>query len=185
MTGTLIVIGCLCVMIAVVWWRGRHERERMAALARAVEASRKAQADAAARDAVVAARRRADGDLRRPALDVLNEKMRRGGKLPIVFLTLALAAPARALDCSTLPPITALTPDQAECLRLDAVATELRAEVCEAQLVAARVAAEACEATASITCPPPEVPVIPFLAGVATGVVLAIVGGVLLFAGLR
>jgi hypothetical protein len=118
-------------------------------------------------------------------VDVLNDAMRRGGPL---LLVLALSAPAHALDCSRVPPLVVgqpLTEDQARCLSATVITDTLRAETCEAQLVASRIAVEACEATAAITCPPPEVPVVPFLAGVATGVVLAIVGAVLLLAGTR
>lgn len=93
-------------------------------------------------------------------------------------LVLSLSIPARALDCSQQPDPVAgvpLTDDQMKCLQVAIVS--LRFQRDEAQIEATKQAqlAAACEATATITCPPAPVPVVPFLAGVATGVVLAVV----------
>lgn len=99
-----------------------------------------------------------------------------------VLLALAPVT-ARALDCSTVAIAIGqpLTPDAAECLRRAVVACEHGSSVCEARLVEARAQVAACEATSAIACPPPEVPVVPYLAGVATGVVFAIVAAVFLW----
>jgi len=75
----VVVLGALVVMVGVVWWRARMERERVARVAREVEARRRAQADAAAVDAIAAAQARADADRARKPVDVLNDAMRRGG----------------------------------------------------------------------------------------------------------
>lgn len=80
MVGNLVVLVALLVAVGIVWWRGRMERERVARVAREVEARRRAQADAAAVDAIAAAQARADRDRSRPAADVLTDAMRRGGR---------------------------------------------------------------------------------------------------------
>lgn len=79
MLGNAVVLVVLLVAVGIVWWRGRMERERVARVAREVEARRRAQADAAAVDAIAAARSKADADRARKPVDVLNDAMRRGG----------------------------------------------------------------------------------------------------------
>lgn len=77
MAGNLIVIACLAVIVAVVWWRGRLERRRVA---EAVERTATAAARARASDEVAAAEARAARDRARPADEVLTEFARRGGR---------------------------------------------------------------------------------------------------------
>lgn len=186
MLGNAVVLVALLVAVGIVWWRGRMERERVARVAREVEARRRAQADAAAVDAIAAAQARADRDTNRPAADVLTDAMRRGG--PLVLVLSLLSAPARALDCSTLPPITLtapLTADQAECLSATVIADTLARETCEAQLVASRIETDACQATAAITCPPPRFPIVEVSFAAIVGVVVGVVATVALVLSVR
>lgn len=102
----------------------------------------------------------------------------------LLLACLALVpAPARALDCSkvTITPGAVLTQDAAECLRLAVVASELRSEACEALLTSSRIETDACHATAAITCPPPEPPIVPVAIAAVVGVVLGAVATVALF----
>lgn len=180
MLGNAVVLVSLLVAVGIVWWRARMERERVARVAREVDARRRAQADAAAQDAIAAAQARADRDRSRPAADVLTDAMRRGGPL---LLVLALAAPAQALDCRTVSPLVVgqpLTEDQARCLSVTVIADTLARETCEAQLVASRVAVDACEATAAITCPPPRFPLAEVSFAAIVGVVVGVVATVAL-----
>lgn len=77
MAGNLIVLACLAVIAAIVWWRGRLERRRVA---EAVERTATAAARARAADEVAAAEAKAARDRERPAGDVLTDFARRGGK---------------------------------------------------------------------------------------------------------
>ena len=103
-------------------------------------------------------------------------------------LVLALSLPARALDCSQQPDPVAGQPisdDQLKCLQVAIVTLRYTAEESRIEAVRQAQLAAACEATATIACPRPEVPIVPFLAGTATGVVLAVVAAALIFAATR
>lgn len=105
-----------------------------------------------------------------------------------LLVALCVAMPARALDCSTQPDPVAgqpITDDQLKCLQVAIVTLRFQAEENRIEAVKQAGLAAACEATAAITCPKPEVPIVPFVAGVATGVVLAIVGAFFVFAAVR
>lgn len=100
-------------------------------------------------------------------------------------LVLALSLPARAIDCQTVPDPKVGSPwteDQMQCLQMFVVKVRYERDAAQIEAVRQAALASACEATASITCPRPEVPVGAFLAGVGTGVVLAIVAATLTYA---
>lgn len=106
-----------------------------------------------------------------------------------VVLVLSLTLPARAeptqQECAGAPALTAGVPPSAliyECLQSRVARLKQDAADAEARRVEAAVGLAACEATASITCPKAEVPIVPYLAGVGTGVVLAIVAATLVVA---
>lgn len=99
-----------------------------------------------------------------------------------VVLALSLALPARAeptqQECAVAPALTVGVPPAQltlDCLQSRVAALKQESADREALRVQAAVALSACEATASITCPRPEVPIVPYLAGVGTGIVVAIV----------
>lgn len=77
MAGNLIVLVALCVLVGVVWWRGRMERRRVA---EAVERATAAAARRAGVAAIEAAEARAMAERKRPAGDVLTDFARRGGR---------------------------------------------------------------------------------------------------------
>lgn len=101
-------------------------------------------------------------------------------------LALSAALPARAeptqSECALAPALTAGVPPSEltyACLQSRVARLKQDAADAEAKRVEAAVGLAACEATASITCPKAEVPIVPYLAGVGTGVVLAIVAAAL------
>jgi hypothetical protein len=102
-------------------------------------------------------------------------------RLVVVALVVALASPAAALDCSTVPALVVgqpLTEDQARCLSATVITDTLRAETCEAQLVASRIETDACHATAQITCPPPRFPIVEVSFAAITGVIVGVLATV-------
>lgn len=101
-------------------------------------------------------------------------------------VALSLALPARAeptaSECAVAPPLTAGVPPSPltyACLQSRVARLKQDAADAEARRVEAAVGLAACEATSAITCPKAEVPIVPYLAGVGTGVVLAIVAAAL------
>jgi len=75
----VVLVVLLVVMVGVVWWRARMERDRTRRIAESAERARVGQAKAAEADALAAARSKADADRARKPVDVLNDAMRRGG----------------------------------------------------------------------------------------------------------
>ena len=106
---------------------------------------------------------------------------------PLAFvLALSVALPSRAeptqQECAGAPALTAGVPPAQltlDCLQSRVARLKQDAADAEARRIEAAVGLAACEATASITCPKAEVPIVPYLAGVGTGVVLAIVAAAL------
>lgn len=106
-----------------------------------------------------------------------------------VILALSVALPARAeptaSECALAPPLTAGVPPAQltlDCLQSRVARLKQDAADSEARRVEAAVGLAACEATSAIACPKAEVPIVPYLAGVGTGVVLAIVAATLTYA---
>ena len=105
-----------------------------------------------------------------------------------VVVVLALVpVSARALDCSTVTYAVGapLSADAAECMRRAVVTCELDRDTCEARRAQAEARADACEATAAITCPPPQPPVVAVVIASIVGVVVGAVATVALALSVR
>lgn len=92
-------------------------------------------------------------------------------------LTLALALPAHAVDCNEVEATEVgkpLSDAQARCIQAAIVNLRYEAERDRARATEYKVQRDACEATAAITCPPAEPPVIPVVVAALSGFVVGV-----------
>lgn len=177
-----IVAGVVLVVLVGVYFKGRSagvavERTRNAGLAKEAEASRVKQAEKAEREEVAAAIERREDELRRPAVDRANERLRRRGIIPAFVAALLAASPARA-ECRDVG-------DDTVCKKAEFIALMDELDLTEEKLAVEKARSKrldeelrAAQDRAKVVAPAPSFPIVEFVVSLLVVAALAFGGGV-------